>query len=93
MALGLGLSGGSVGKNLAFHRPQFPAVAQQNQNQIVLLLDGIALLDDEHCHQAVGSQEHHREQRQEGPLLFGCLNRHHRRVTEQSRQAPPRCAP
>ena len=55
---------------LPFMRPQFCAVAHQNLDQIALRLDDRTLFDDEHGHQSVGKQEHHREQRHKGAFLY-----------------------
>lgn len=60
MSLGL-IAGGLVADGFAFHRPQLHAVALQNLNEIVLLLDGCSLLDDEHGHQGIGRDEDDRE--------------------------------
>ena len=82
-----------IADGLSFHGPQFPAVAEQNLNQIALRLNGRALLNDEQGHQDVGAKENHCEQRHKGPLLLRNRNWHHRCVTEQCRQVPPRSCP
>jgi hypothetical protein len=56
---------------LALQGPQFPTVANQKLDQILLGLDGFSLLDNQHCHQAVGGQEHDHEQRCESAFFPG----------------------
>jgi hypothetical protein len=40
-----------------FHRGEFPAVMHEFSNECPLRVDGLALFDDEHGHEAVGDQE------------------------------------
>lgn len=58
----MGLAGRRVGgEDFSLHGPKFTAIAEQNLNEIVLLLNGGVLLDDKQGHESVGSQEDHYE--------------------------------
>jgi hypothetical protein len=69
--LGLALDFGHLlfVQGLSLRGPEFGAVTEQDLNQIALRLDGVALLDDEQGHQAVGSQKDDGEQRHQAALF------------------------
>ena len=58
-----------VGQDLAFHGPKFPAIAEKNLDEVMLLLDSRTLLDDEHRHEAIRKNENNRENWHQAPLF------------------------